>query len=184
MADCERADQILNGWYHVDDDGDDWKYRIIESVTAGGCVERLDLYPNVSAAQCWNFYRGSRIILHQTFLECAQRHKILDPYTAEASRTAINDEQSATSVGIIKSMVSEVIASIPFMLGEVDAWGNATPAGSGKALGGLLLIWPLGITLRCPLATKGQLKRACSALETIGYPMGLRRAITLKKHWT
>lgn len=97
------------------------------------------LYPDLTSAGVWNYYRGTRMILQQTLLEI---YKCLD-----GSFTAPWGQEGTFSLrgpeGIIVDMVTEICDTIPFALGEVDMFGRPIFRSGTKAIQGFALLWPL-----------------------------------------
>ncbi|EAW09344.1 Zn(II)2Cys6 transcription factor domain-containing protein [Aspergillus clavatus NRRL 1] len=73
---------------------------------AGIFQDRCDCYLDIWVASTWNLYRDSRIVVHNTILDCL--------------RLLVGDEADETQAALatIQSLATDICASIPFFLGN------------------------------------------------------------------
>lgn len=151
--------------------------------TQSSSGETLILYPDVTLAGVWNYYRGTRITLLQNILRV---HRSLD--TLICDPFAIQESgQLSLQHGveeIIMTMVSEICQSIPFALGDVDHFGCPTLRAHGseagiKGIQGFALLWPPFGVLQCGYATNSEQDQARKALQHISSTFGIRLGLEL-----
>ncbi|KAJ5319760.1 hypothetical protein N7508_000043 [Penicillium antarcticum] len=133
------------------------------------------LHPDITSADVWNSYRGTRIILQQTIL---QIHGCLDGCTGKAWRS----EAICSPQDIIIEMATEICQTLPFALGEIDPLGcptRRTGRTNIKAVQGFALLWPIFSVTQCGYATETQEAQARSALRQIGSTHGIQLGVAL-----
>jgi hypothetical protein len=131
---------------------------------------KVILYPDITSAGVWNYYRGTRIILQQTILDI---YMCLGGVHITLLRPngvfSLSDPEK-----IIIDMVTDICDSIPFALGKVDPYGRQLPLSGPKAVQGHALLWPLFSVTQCGYATEAQKSQVRSALQAIGSMHGIR----------
>lgn len=166
----ELLDLEFSQWYQGLPEA--WLPRSVESPSG----EKTILYPDVTSAGVWNYYRGTRIILQQTILEI---HRWLN--------ASVGREEACSSQGpeeIIVSTVTEICQSLRFALGDVDPLGhpkhhvNRHQTGI-KGIEGFALMWPIFGVLQSGYATKMQEMQAREALRRIASTHGIRLGMDL-----
>jgi hypothetical protein len=181
MRDCEKTDEELQTWYEIE--GLEMERPTLQGASVSQNTRRLRASTNIAAANTLVLYRGTRIILQETILECVYQSELhLVPGSAETSSVLV--QKRIGSVNTINNLITGIIHSIPFVLAPVDAEGRPAPTGACKSLGGLLLMWSLGVMCKCPFASTEQKQFAVHTLEHIGHGMGIRRALALKQSWS
>lgn len=143
----------------------------------------VHVYANTTIATRWNTIRTTRIVLHQTILECAA---YLSTFHALANHTPQSWRlfQSATfekSRRTINLMISDVVASVPYLIGEIDSQGRPLPQLAGKVPGGIPLQWALWTAIACPFASRERNGQARVAMERLGSVLGFRKAVMLAR---
>jgi hypothetical protein len=143
----------------------------------------MHLYSNINTATRWNSIRTARIVLHQTILEC---FSYLGTFHAITNHTPQSWAlfQSATyekSTRTIDAMVADIIASVPYVIGEVDSQGRPLPQLAGKVPGGIPLQWALWTSISCPFASRERNIQARMAMERLGSVLGFRKAMFLAR---
>lgn len=169
----EHLDLEFNQWHHGLPEA--WLPRKVHSPVG----ETMILYPDPTAAGVWNYYRGTKIILHQAILDI-QRHLDVASHLLTSGQTFV----LPTPEEMIKQMIAEICESLPFALGDVDISGNATPrAGrmqpSIKAIQGFALLWPIFSITQNEHATPTQKAQARRALKRIASTHGIRLGMDL-----
>ena len=76
-------------------------------------------------------------------------------------------------------MVSDICASVPFMLGDIDSGGWPKPEEKRVALGGYLLIWPLQVARWSVDQGSEEETWIIEKLNFIAQKMGIRSARSL-----
>jgi hypothetical protein len=175
----EETDRELQKWHEADDP--EWNFNTIDIVDIEGHSGRVDTYSSISNSFIWNIYRGARILLYETLADCVKRCSHLGYLDAGARKWA--DDMCIRYEVIIRALLTDIVASIPFALGRIDPNGQRVGGQERKAMAGMFLLWPLGIVKRSPCASDEQLERAGTALQHIGTEMGVRRAVTLNAMW-
>ncbi|KNG80645.1 Zn(II)2Cys6 transcription factor [Aspergillus nomiae NRRL 13137] len=153
---------------------DHWLPLIVSTATGGS----LMTYQNASIAAIWTYYRAARISL--------QRH-LLDLRRNLASLVGDNqasDVHCHAALEEIQEMTSDTCRSIPFSLGDVDAFGQSIPTSTEgrppiRALYGYLMLWPLWYVLTFGMCTVAQMEQIRSALGSVGSVLGIKLAFIL-----
>ena len=152
--------------------GGRWDVHQISQPPRADSLPTLDYYHDIQAAKVWNQQRCTRISLHEFFLDTYEKSSILD--------RCRNDENFEIhrrwSTEIITSMSSEICASIPFHLCELDANGDKCSSDAQQVAGACALIWPLETIANCRYNGVDHRAVARQTLEEIGYTMGVRQA--------
>lgn len=77
-------------------------------LTAGIFANRCDCYCDLWIASTWNFYRDSRIVIHNIILHCL---RMLPSHGETLARIEF-------SSSMIRSLATDICASVPFFLGS------------------------------------------------------------------
>ena len=99
---------------------------------------RIDIYPNLTIATHWNTVRGNRLPIFRTFRNLSlltQQHPLFGFPTLPSVADLTNS---------LNATVADICASVPFLVGDVDASGRLSDTGA-RIQGGhvLALIWAL-----------------------------------------
>jgi hypothetical protein len=128
------------------------------------------IYQGPWTTSIWNKHRAARIILHQTFLD------VVSPVTTGSDCNMFHSDNcdwSAVSRSIIQDMINDILASVPFSLGDIPTMYTTT---SPKSVSGYFLIWSLQVIIRCTFASKEQQNDARSILLRVGRQCGISYA--------
>jgi hypothetical protein len=158
---CKEEVPPLWRFWAVEEPGNRWRQEISYPDSH---LHPVHAYQNISLATTWNFVRTGRIILHQTVLEFALW--IQSPLCAKSLKT-------------VDDMIDDLLASVPFLIGEIDSDGRALPLFAGKVVGGIPLQWSLWVVKTCPFASTERVLLSRKALERMGSVMGFRKAYLL-----
>ena len=122
------------------------------------CPGKVDTYRDIFIAAMWNHSRISRLFLAGLVVRCAAW--VCSPVDYRTT------PEYATSARIGVDMVTDIIASVPYLLGwRVDGNGQLKPGdlssftsgnddiSNAKALGGFFLTWPLFCAICSDFAT-------------------------------
>jgi hypothetical protein len=143
--------------------GDDNLYRML--FWPGNVDSYFDLY----VASVWNVYRKGRL-------------KLLDVIYRSSERLSPSKSTHQKLRAEIEELVDHLCASVPFhLLADLPSALN-TPRdmnNPGKALGGLLLMYPMYIASSLPMVLLKQRIWIRERLRWIGKHMGIRQAIML-----
>ncbi|KAF5604218.1 transcription factor C6 [Fusarium pseudocircinatum] len=140
--------------------------------TPNGEEMQASYYSDIQVSKVWNYWRVSRITLHNmmiSLVDHGQSHKISIP-----GRNL--DALKANSAQIINSMVSEIVASVPFHLQQIDTRGRPSTQRSQRVLGGFALIWPLQMLLSCEWSLTCHKIVAMETLHVISNVFGVSQA--------
>lgn len=131
---------------------------------------KVDEYFDLYVAAVWNIYRKARLKLIDVIFKAS---KGLD-LKATMPQKLMADTQG---------LVDELCASVPFhLLADLPAYlrnGNAEKKRPGKALGGLLLMYPLYIASSLSMVPTEQREWMKGRLRWIGRVIGIRQASML-----
>lgn len=133
----------------------------------------VHVYHDIWVASLWNHYRFARIRLLETLVDCESRLGFL-----ENLETRLQESSSSLRNWneIIMKMVDDICASVPFLMGDIDAQGNLNRGSSGIALGGYYLLWPLHIASSARIIDADQKAWIKGRLRHLGTVMGINQA--------
>ena len=131
------------------------------------------IYPGIWSTGIWNKHRAARIILHQTFLE------VFSSTMVGGACNSKSRDWSAISLSIIQNMIKDILASIPFSLGDVP---TSDTTGPPMSIGGYFLVWVLRVVIRCTFASTEQKYAARSILLRIGRLCGISYATVIARN--
>ena len=148
------------------------------------CPGKVDMYQDIFIAAMWNHSRISRLFLAGMVVRCAAW--VCSPVDYRTT------PEYATSARIGVDMVTDIIASVPFLLGwRVDEHGHLKAGDlsgfssgqenitSSKALGGFFLTWPLFCAVCSDYATDSQRQWIKGRMNLISDVMGMNQAKTI-----
>jgi hypothetical protein len=148
------------------------------------CPGKVDMYQDIFIAAMWNHSRISRLFLAGMVVRCAAW--VCSPVDYRTT------PEYATSARVGVDMVTDIIASVPFLLGwRVDEHGHLKSGDlsgftsgqeditSSKALGGFFLTWPLFCAVCSDYATDSQRQWIKGRMNLISDVMGMNQAKTI-----
>lgn len=132
------------------------------------------LYADIWSASLWNKCLALRILLHSALLRVRR-------YLPSPLQDAVTEARlTSHSMSIIDQMVSEILASVPFSLGDVTNQGRSErERDRSRSLGAYYLIWPLQAILRCSFSSADQRTTTRTILLRIGKEFGVSYASQL-----
>ena len=139
---------------------------------------KIESYFDLYVVAVWNTYRKARLRLLQIVADCSQR--LRSASQLQAKPATLQKLQSE-----IRELVDGLCASVPFHLSAdlhhcLQSGGTIGDLYSpGKALGGLLLMYPLYIASTLTLIPPEQRDWMKGRLRWIGKNMGIRQALML-----
>ncbi|EWZ46139.1 hypothetical protein FOZG_06322 [Fusarium oxysporum Fo47] len=149
-----------------------WVQKKMTLRTPNGEEMQASYYSDIQVSKVWNYWRVSRITLHNimiSLVDYGQSHQMSTP-----CRNL--DILKANSAQIINSMISEIVASVPFHLQQIDTRGRPSTQQSQRVLGGCALIWPLQMLLKCKWSLTCHKTVAVETLHVIGNVFGVSQA--------
>jgi hypothetical protein len=139
---------------------------------------KVDWYSDLYIVAVWDTYRKARLKLLHIIAECSHRLYLTNrPLKESISYQKMRNE--------IQELVDGLCASIPFHLVAdlltclQTSNGHSASDVPGKALGGLLLMYPLYIASTLPLISTNQRNWMRGRLRWIGKNMGIQQATML-----
>jgi hypothetical protein len=135
-------------------------------------------YKDILTPGVWNTYRAARIILLQTIARLAA----LANLQPALSSVSVNIEEIGLKASYdLRTMVSDIFASIPYALGQVNEKGWVSrDAQPQKAFVAMNLILPLGVVLMADILTAEQRVYALEQLDCIHETTGVVHAAVVK----
>lgn len=111
-----------------------------ENTPALQSLPSFHVYSNIPTASTWNLNRITRILLltNMTRLSSA-----LAKIGGQQLTPAISATYNLDAAEKIQSLVNDICASVPYLLGEVDQQGMLRHPQNTRAIGGLQLLFPL-----------------------------------------
>ncbi|CEJ86562.1 hypothetical protein VHEMI04141 [[Torrubiella] hemipterigena] len=171
LEDGMNLEKRMADWHRLLDER--WERKTSASKTMDGVL--LDYYSDIQVAKTWNHWRVARIVLHDSLLDAISSLQL----SARGFQGSL-DILQANSSAIITRMVSEISASIPYHLQQVDEKGRATTQTSQRVLGGRALMWPLKMVLQCKWSAPFYKQEAMETLQFISDVLGIKQAIKLQ----
>lgn len=133
----------------------------------------IHIYSTLSMAGLWNQYRVMIMILLECLQRCSSRQRESSAWEpVPLSSIAIIDHAPTESA----ELVSEICASISFMLGEVGPEGELQKMTERRAVGGFILCWPLRLVVFKQLGTGEQRRWIVRRLMYIRNVLGIHEA--------
>ncbi|KAH7312052.1 hypothetical protein BKA65DRAFT_159393 [Rhexocercosporidium sp. MPI-PUGE-AT-0058] len=131
-----------------------------------------DNYSGFWSVGVWNKHRATRILLHQLLLELFQAVREGQP-SVNINNCSLNQLRQ-NSQNIIQEMTGDILASVPFSLGEMSF--------PPKSVGGYFLVWSLQTIIRCPFTSLQQNHEALAMLARVGRQCGIKCATMIAKN--
>lgn len=139
--------------------GTEWSFKTIP--TPNGFIQ---LHRDVWIAYEWNYHRTARIILHEQLLECLDR---LD-----------SPDLRARSIAIIQTLITEILSTVPQMMGDIDSDGRPiNNQNLSRGIGAYFLLWPIKVVKSTVSATPDQKRAAQDIFERIRDCTGMKTAL-------
>ena len=134
----------------------------------------IHLYSNMSVALLWDIHRITRILLLMNLKRCI---RALEMYGSEHSATPNLHQFHDDVLPGVHSLIDDICASVPFLLGQVESDGNLRLSGPTKALGGLYLLFPLNTILFLKDVDPVRKAWVKDRLTFIKYTVGIQDAV-------
>jgi hypothetical protein len=140
-----------NHWLWPQNAPDSWGYVSVGSPLAG--IElglppdnAIHIYHSLWAANFWNWSRSSCILLQLSLLKC------LKELSSISGKLPNDNSPTKNAQMIIKTMIRDICASIPFIMVDIDSQGNIvkaqqTEAPVGQNMAQLWLLWHFHVSL-------------------------------------
>ena len=130
----------------------------------------VHLYGSPSMAAFWNMYRCMRILLLRCLIACMSRQQ--ESIALDSSFSDISG-QDVPGAQDLPDLVNGIFASVPYMLDEVDQNGNLRHPQQRKAVGALMVLWPLRLLLHLDVIDSKQRDWIKGRLEYIRNALGI-----------
>lgn len=139
---------------------------------------KIDSYFDLYVVAVWDTYRKSRLKLLQVITDCSERLRSAgQPQEKPVALQKLRCEMRELVDGLCASIPFHLVADLHHCLQSGGTFDNlSTP---GKALGGLLLMYPLYIASTLSLIPSDQRAWMKGRLQWIGKYMGIRQATML-----
>lgn len=181
MGEMHEVDQVSLSWRA----GPEWSYKTIHrseilDPNIPSLPDLIQLHQDVWIAYEWNYYRTGRIILHKHLLQCLDR---LETLCSGSSSDVLDNILSYKEISlvVIRSMIDEVLSTVPQSLGDIDhegrVLGSARRISICTGIGGYFLLWPIRTIKSLPLATTEQTLFAKKVFERIRDCTGMKTAL-------
>lgn len=170
--------------------GPEWSYATLKSSDLQGDVvvlsafpQSVQIHPDIWTAYEWNYHRCARILLHKQLIACLHRAATL---TIEDRDDASNVASllpplEVESITLIRHLTTEILATVPQMLGDIDHAGQVRKAECStpqcRAIGAYFLLWPMKILKGGDLSNiiaEEQRQSAAQVMERIRDYTGMR----------
>ena len=143
-------DVLYQGWMDKCSISEIWRYETFylppnEAIPADGMVQ---VHHDVYTAYIWNSCRAKRAHLHEVSLHCLS---LLGCYpgardlSSKLKSLELAENLLTRCKRIIEDMVSDICASVPLMLGDIDSAGKLALEKKRMPLAGFMLLWPLHV---------------------------------------
>ncbi|MCJ1380885.1 hypothetical protein MMC17_003994 [Xylographa soralifera] len=137
---------------------------------------RIDIYPTLTVATHWNTVRGNRLPIFRTFRNLSlltQQHPLF-AFPALPSLADLRNSLNATT--------TDICASVPFLVGEVDASGALSDTGARPQGGHVLaLIWGLHMLCGVDGLEPGLKAWMLKVLARMGTAGGIKQGLVLSR---
>ena len=172
-------DQKLEAW--ADDLPGPYRYKSFH--TADYSLENtLGLHPmpsfhsysSIFIATSWNLNRITRMIL---LTNIGRWISALAKDSTQKTTSTENNDHNLQTTDKIHSLVGDICASVPYLLGELDQEGQLQHPQQAKALGGFYLVFPLRAMLFIESIDPVQKSWIRKRLAYIKNTLGIQRAL-------
>jgi len=165
--------------------GPGWAYRTVQRselnqhhLLSPQYPKFVQLHTDVWIAYEWNYYRTGRILLHKQLLECLTRLETMSSATLLLSTIQSFKE---VSISVIRSLVDEILSTVPQSLGDIDRegkpLGNLPGTTICKGIGGYFLLWPIRVIKDSPIMSLEQSAAARTVFERIRDCTGMKTTL-------
>ena len=167
-------DQLLQEALELDSRLEEWYQRVEKTYTGGnplrsipinpqnrpqwarelfslpGAPKQMHLYKSVLAALSADLYRGTRLLLNLSILQCARR-SVVDSPIVDDKMALYNESIAASTASLMIELIGGLCMSVPCMLQLTASGGTDDPQTTEELYGfrGLLLMWPFVCAATC-----------------------------------
>lgn len=143
-------DLLYQGWVDKNSCSEIWRYQTFslspnEALPADGMVQ---VHHDFYTAYVWNSCRSKRAHLLEVCLHCISLlgcHQGAKDLSSKLKRLGLAEEMVTHLKCSIEDMVSDICATVPYMLGDIDSAGKLVLEGKRLPLAGFMLLWPLHV---------------------------------------
>ena len=137
-------------------------------------IPSFHLYSNIFIASSWNLNRITRMIL---LTNVGRWISALVKASPQKMKSTENKDYDLQTTDKIQSLVGDICASVPYLLGELDQEGKLQHPQHTKAIGGLYLLFPLRAMLFIDSIDPVQKARIRKRLAYIKNAVGIQGAL-------
>lgn len=107
------------------------------------------IYDSFLAALSTNLYRGTRLLLNLSILECA--HTSVGSLRSDTRISAFNKSIASSTAALLMEIINDLCMGVPFMLQLTATGGTDDPQSTDElySLRGMLMLWPLVAAMAC-----------------------------------
>lgn len=156
------VDEALEEWFQRNSSSGEWASARIypvnvqsrpkwarELFSLPGSPSEMLIYDSFLAALSTNLYRGTRLLLNLSILECAQSSADLSRSDTDTSR--INESVASSTAALLMEIINDLCMTVPSMLQLTATGGLDDPQSTEElySLRGMLMLWPLSTAMAC-----------------------------------
>ncbi|MCJ1388911.1 hypothetical protein MMC18_001762 [Xylographa bjoerkii] len=137
---------------------------------------RIDIYPTLTVASHWNTVRGTRLPLFRVFRSLSSLTQQHPFFTFPTLPSSANLHVALTTT------INDICASVPFLLGDVNASGTLSDI-SARMQGGHIVVLMWGLHMLCGIdgLEPGLKAWMIKVLERMGTAGGVKQALILSR---
>lgn len=156
------VDEALEEWFQRNSSGGEWASARIypvnvqnrpqwarELFSLPGSPTEMLIYDSFLAALSTNLYRGTRLLLNLSILECAQSSA--DSSRSDTDTSRINESVASSTAALLMEIINDLCMTVPSMLQLTATGGLDDPQSTDElySLRGMLMLWPLSAVMAC-----------------------------------
>ncbi|PKK42496.1 hypothetical protein CI102_13100 [Trichoderma harzianum] len=155
-------DEALEEWYQRNASRGEWASTRVCNVNAQsrpqwardlfslpGSPSEMLIYDSFLAALSTNLYRGTRLLLNLSILECT--HPTVDSLRSDTSISGMNESIASSTAALLMEIINDLCMTVPSMLQLTATGGLDDPQSTEElySLRGMLMLWPLSAAMAC-----------------------------------
>ncbi|QYS92668.1 Zn(2)-C6 fungal-type domain-containing protein [Trichoderma simmonsii] len=155
-------DEALEEWYQRNTSPGEWASSRIcpvnvqirppwarELFSLLGSPTEMIIYDSFLAALSTNLYRGTRLLLNLSILECA--HTSANSSRSDTDTSRIDKSIASSTAALLMEIINDLCMTVPSMLQLTATGGLDDPQSTEElySLRGMLMLWPLSAVMAC-----------------------------------
>ncbi|PNP51241.1 hypothetical protein THARTR1_08145 [Trichoderma harzianum] len=155
-------DEALEDWYQRNTSHGEWASTRIcavnvqsrpqwarELLSLPGSPSEILVYDSFLAALSTNLYRGTRLLLNLSILECT--HSSIDSLRSDTNTSGIDESIASSTAALLMEIINDLCMTVPFMLQLTATGGLDDPQSTDElhSIRGILMLWPLAAAMAC-----------------------------------